>query len=340
VAGTSCGAVDVHGHAIPETVLDLIENSGHLFGGISVERTDGKFLVTLPDGQKLRPLPRGMTDGPDRRRWMESQSVADQLVAPWLDVQGNGFEHDNGVAWASALNDAMAEGLPTIGERTHLLSTVYPADPEAAINEMLRARDELGAVGVMLATHFPQGSAADAEFEPFWASAAQEQIPVVLHPPIVGPASAIPGDKDFRSLYGRTLETSLAATRMIVNGLFDRLPDLKIVLVHGGGSLPYQAGRLDQQVKDGKINAQTSVEVPSDYLKYFFYDTAMLDPSVVRFLAERVPDRVVLGTDYPFTAASAIVPDQLAGLDPAMRDQVSEGVARGIFDLSVAETVA
>jgi aminocarboxymuconate-semialdehyde decarboxylase len=305
-----------------------------------LERADGKVLVTLPDGQKLRPLPKGMTDGPDRRRWMEGQSVADQLVAPWLDVQGNGFEHDNGVAWACALNDAMAEGLPSIEHRAHLLSTVYPADPDAAVTEMLRARDELGAVGVMLATHFPQGSASDAAFETFWAAAAQEQIPVVLHPPIAGPASAIPGDKDFRSLYGRTLETSLVATRMIVNGLFDRLPDLRIVLVHGGGFLPYQAGRLDQQVKDGKIDTHTSSELPSDYLQHFYYDTAMLDPDVVRFLAERVPDRVVIGTDYPFTSVTSIVPDQLAGLDPTVREQVSGGVARRIFDLSVAEVVA
>jgi aminocarboxymuconate-semialdehyde decarboxylase len=339
VTGTSSGAVDVHGHAIPETVLNLIEESGHQFGGISVERTEGKCLITLPNGQRLRPLPTGMSDGPGRGQWMKQQSVADQLVAPWMDVQGNGFERDNGVAWSSALNDAMAEGLGSIEERAHLLATVYPADPDAAIREMLRARDELGAVGVMLATHFPQGSAADAALEPFWTAAAEQQIPIVLHPPIAGPASAIEGDKDFRSLYGRTLETSLVATRMIIDGLFDRLPDLRIILVHGGGFLPYQAGRLDQQVSDGKIASQTS-EVPSSYLEKFYYDTAMLDPAVVKFLTERVPDRVVVGTDYPFTSATSIVPEQLAGLAPDVRQQVSDGVARGIFDLSAAEVVA
>jgi aminocarboxymuconate-semialdehyde decarboxylase len=234
----------------------------------------------------------------------------------------------------------MAEGLPTIGERVHLLATVHPADPEAAVAEMLRARDELGAVGVMMATHFPQGSAADAELEPFWTAAARHDVPVVLHPPIVGPASAIEGDKDFRSLYGRTLETSLVATRMIVNGLFERIPGLRIVLVHGGGCLPYQAGRLDQQVADHKIKADLPADrVPSSYLRNFYYDTAMLDPAVVRFLAERVPERVVVGTDYPFTAATSLVPEQLAALSEEVGQHVRDRAARDLFTLKDREVV-
>lgn len=269
---------------------------------------------------------------------MTRQHVADQLVAPWMDIQGNGFDRDNGVAWSRALNDAMAEGLPSIDPRAHLLATVYPADAEAAAAEMVRARDELGAVGVMLATHFPQGSAADPALEPFWAAAAQEQIPVVLHPPIVGPASAIESDKDFRSLYGRTLETSLVATRMIVSGLFDRLPDLRIVLVHGGGALPFQAGRLDQQVRDNKIQVTLPAgTAPSRYLRNFYYDTAMLDPAAVKFLTEYLADRVLIGTDYPFTAKTSLVPEQLSAVGADAHDGLCHGAARHIFNLQRSE---
>jgi aminocarboxymuconate-semialdehyde decarboxylase len=318
----------------------LIETAGSDFGGISLERNGERVLITLPGGQQLRPLPAGMTEGARRADWMARQGVTDQLVGPWMDIQGNGFERELGVAWARALNDAMAEGLAEIGDRVHLLATVYPADPDAAVAEMLRARDERGAVGVMMATHFPQGSAADPELESFWTAAAQHDVPVVLHPPIVGPASAIEGDKDFRSLYGRTLETSLVATRMIVNGLFERVPGLRIVLVHGGGFLPYQAGRLDQQVADGKIEVDLPADrVPSDYLHHFHYDTAMLDPSVVRFLAERVPERLMIGTDHPFTAATSLVPEQLAEVPEAHRATVADGAARAVFALKEREVV-
>lgn len=328
------GAVDVHGHAIPETVLQLIEESGSRFGGLSVERSDAGIFITLPGGQRLRPLPAGMTEGDSRRRWRDREGVADQLVAPWLDVQGNGFEHDHGVAWSRALNDAMAAGLPSIDDHAHLLATVYPGDPDAAAAEMVRARDECAAVGVMMATHFPQGSAADSAMESFWAVAAAEKIPVVLHPPIVGPASSIEQDKDFRSLYGRTLETSLVATRMIVTGLFNRLPDLRIVLVHGGGSLPFQAGRLDQQVADGKIKVDLPAgKAPSSYLKHFYYDTAMLDPIAVKFLTERIPGNVMVGTDYPFTARTSIIPEQLGILPEAEHRRVAYEAARKVFSL-------
>lgn len=322
---------------MPETVLRLIVDRGAEFGGITVDRSGDRAVISLPGGQTLRPLPVGMTDGPGRAAWMRRQGVGAQLVAPWMDIQGNGFPRDAGVAWAGALNDAMAAGLPELGGGTYLLATVYPADPSAAIAEMLRARDELGAVGVMLATHYPQGSAADPELEPFWAAAAQHAVPVVLHPPIIGPASAIPTDKDFRSLYGRTLETSLVATRMIVNGLLERLPDLRIVLVHGGGSLPFQVGRLDEQVADGKIATQLP-RTPGSYLERFFYDTAMLDPAAARFLAGRVPGRVLIGTDYPFTSRTSLVPEQLAGLDSADRELVACGAAEELFGLDRAET--
>lgn len=334
----SCEAVDVHGHAVPESVLALMESRGGDYGGIAVDRSGDRAVITLPGGKQLRPLPVGMSDGPHRDRWMARQGVGTQLVGPWMDIQGNGFDREAGIAWSSALNDAMAEGLPSISERVRLLATVYPADPQAAVAEMLRARDDLGAVGVMLATHFPQGSASDDAMLPFWTSAAENRIPVVLHPPIVGPASAIEGDKDFRSLYGRTLETSLVATRMIVTGLFEKLPDLQIVLVHGGGFLPFQAGRLDQQVADNKIDvALPAGRAPSSYLKHFLYDTAMLDPEVVSFLAGRVPDRVLVGTDYPFTSHTSLVPEQLAVLRTDEQQRVSDATARAVFGLRQPE---
>ncbi|WP_141005257.1 amidohydrolase family protein [Nocardioides humi] len=332
--------MDVHGHAVPESVLALMESSGDEYGGITVDRSGDRAVITLPGGKQLRPLPVGMSDGPSRDRWMTRQGVGTQLVGPWMDIQGNGFEREAGIAWSRALNDAMAEGLPTIGDRVRLLATVYPADPQAAVAEMLRTRADLGAVGVMMATHFPQGSAADEEMLPFWTAAAENRIPVVLHPPIVGPASAIEGDKDFRSLYGRTLETSLVATRMIVTGLFEKLPDLQIVLVHGGGFLPFQAGRLDQQVADDKIDvALPAGRAPSSYLKHFLYDTAMLDPEVVAFLASRVPDRVLVGTDYPFTARTSLVPEQLAALSAEDQVRMSAGTAGAVFDLRQPEAV-
>lgn len=330
--------IDVHGHAVPETVLSLIERDGAKYGGIELNRTDAGSIITLPGGRPLRPLPPGMQAGEARRQWMSDQGVANQLVGPWMDIQGNGMMPEHGIPWASALNDAMAEGLPSLDAPTHLLSTVFPADPKAAIREMTRSKDELGAVGVMLATHFPGGSAADEAFEPFWEAAADLQVPVVLHPPIVGPASAITDNADFRSLYGRPLETTFVAARLIVDGVMARYPQLVIVLVHGGGYLPYQAGRLDQQVLDGKIKTRLpSDHLPSEYIRNFYFDTAMMDPTAVAFLADYAPGRVLVGTDHPFTTKTADIPSQLSALPESRREDVAGDTARQLFGITSRE---
>jgi aminocarboxymuconate-semialdehyde decarboxylase len=328
-------AIDVHGHAVPETVLTLIERDGQKFGGITLDRADGRDIITLPGGDPLRPLPAGMTPGTARADWMAEQGVVTQLVGPWMDIQGNGLPPEHGIPWSSALNDAMAEGLPQLHADNRLLATVYPPDPAAAAREMARARDELGAIGVMLATHWPGGSADEDAMEPFWEAAADQRIPVVLHPPIVGPASAIPGNPDFRSLYGRPLETTFVATRMLVNGVLERYPDLRIVLVHGGGFLPFQAGRLDQQVADGKLKTRLpGNRVPSSYIRNFYFDTAMLDPTAVKFLEDYAPGRVLIGTDHPFTAKTSDVPGQIDFLDESRRDRVASAVARELFGIT------
>lgn len=328
-------AIDVHGHAVPESVLQLIDRDGHRFGGIRLDRVDGRHVIMLPGGEQLRPLPRGMQEGKSRLTWMADQGVATQLVGPWMDIQGNGFEPRHGIPWATALNDAMAEGLPGLEAPVRLLATVYPNDPDAAVREMTRARDQLGAVGVMLATHWPNGSAADDAMESLWEAAAGLRMPVVLHPPIVGPASAIPGNADFRSLYGRPLETTLVAARMIVNGVLERYPDLRVVLVHGGGYLPFQAGRLDQQVADGKIKTRLSGDRrPSEYIRSFFFDTAMMDPTAVKFLVDYAPGRVVIGTDHPFTAKTSDVPGQVGFLPAPEREAVACAVARELFAIA------
>lgn len=328
-------AIDVHGHAVPDTVLRLIERDGDKFGGIRIDRADGRDIITLPGNAQLRPLPTGMRQGAARVAWMADQGVGTQLVGPWMDIQGNGFEPRYGISWSAALNNAMAEGMSQLEASVRLLATVYPSDPDAAVQEMTRARDELGAVGVMLASHWPGGSAADDAMEPFWEAAADRGIPIVVHPPIVGPASAVPDNPDFRSLYGRPLETTFVATRMIVNGVLERYPSLRVVLVHGGGYLPFQAGRLDQQVAAGKIKTQLSSDaLPSDYIRNFFFDTAMLDPTAVKFLEDYAPGRVVIGTDHPFTAKTSDVPGQIAFLPEPKRNPVACTVARGLFGIT------
>ena len=137
----------------------------------------------------------------------------------------------------------------------------------------------------------------DPRFDPFFAAAAELDVPVILHPYYVGTRPQL-ADFYMTNLTGNPLETCIAASRLILSGFLDRHPALKVVLVHAGGFMPYQIGRLDHGFR---VRAETSASItspPSSYLRRFWYDTITHASMPLKFLIELVgADRVVLGTD-------------------------------------------
>jgi aminocarboxymuconate-semialdehyde decarboxylase len=88
---------------------------------------------------------------------------------------------------------------------------------------------------------------------------------------------------------------------MMADGVFDRLPGLRVIVVHGGGFLPYQAFRLDGLVRSGLLARTGMAEPPSTLLRRLFYDTVALDALSLEFLVRRVgASQVLLGSDVPF----------------------------------------
>jgi aminocarboxymuconate-semialdehyde decarboxylase len=165
----------------------------------------------------------------------------------------------------------------------------------------------------------------DERFEPFFAAAAELDVPVMLHPYHTG---APPELADFymRNLVGNPLETGVAASRLILSGCLDRHPQLTIILVHGGGFMPYQVGRLDHGFR---VRRETSARInapPSSYLRRFYFDTVTHASLPLKFLVELVgADRVVFGTDIPFDMADLHFKKILAGtgLDEATLDTIN-----------------
>ena len=87
---------------------------------------------------------------------------------------------------------------------------------------------------------------------------------------------------------------------LILEGVLDELPGLKIVIAHGGGFLPHYFGRLDRNFRNRPGSARNIAKPPSEYLRDFHLDTCVYDPAVLAVLVERIGvDRLVLGTDYP-----------------------------------------
>jgi aminocarboxymuconate-semialdehyde decarboxylase len=181
------------------------------------------------------------------------------------------------------------------------LATLPIQAPEAAAVELERAVSDLGFVGAQIGTNFEDGRPLDVvDLEPVYAAADRLGVPLMLHPYYLG---AKPRLEDYylTNSIGQPLDTCIAAARLMYSGVFDRFTNLKIVLVHGGGYMPYQLGRLDRafEVRDEpKVRTDRK---PSSYLHRFWMDTVTHSDAALSFLVSLIgTERIVLGTDLPF----------------------------------------
>jgi len=183
---------------------------------------------------------------------------------------------------------------------------------------------------VVASLHLPGKPAPDV----FLAAAERLGAPLVVHPYYVGSA---PGYEDFylTNLINNPLQTAVCAARLIFSGALDRHPDLVVVLVHAGGHLPFQVGRLDHG-HDVRPEARGCEREPSAYLGRFAYDTITFRGDALAFLVSLVgADRVVYGTDTPFDmadGASAPVLER-AGVGGAAGESIAGGNAARLFGL-------
>jgi aminocarboxymuconate-semialdehyde decarboxylase len=208
-------------------------------------------------------------------------------------------------------------------------ATVPLQDVDLAITEMDRVVDDLGLKGLQIGGTIDGRNLDEPGFRPFWAAVEAKGIPVILHP------SGYPEGQRFGRYFltnciGNPLETMVAATRMIFSGLFEEHPGIKLVLLHGGGYLPFYSSRADHT---WEVRPETRVAIPdhppSHYMKQLFYDTMVFQPLYLRHLIEIVGvDRVMLGTDYPFDM-SETDPLGLIGATEGVSDEDREAITGG-----------
>lgn len=278
--------IDAHAHIVPVPFLQELPEA---------RKTDKGWVVSMPGTGDTRPIgPRMCEPGP-RRAWLAEKGIAKQVLSPWMDIQTNGTRD-----WVLRLNDAMCAAANELD--TVALASVDTADGEQAANDLAKAWARPEIAGVVLSTNPEHKPLHDPSLAPLWTLAEEERIPVVLHPPTCGPSDALPTLGSMGNVHGRLVDNTLAITELILHGLLDRHPRLQVLLVHGGGFLPFQAHRLDGGYRTKEAFA---VELergrPSAYLPDFYYDTVALSAPAISLLAQIAgPGHVLLGSDYPF----------------------------------------
>lgn len=296
--------VDAHAHAIPPRFIEYLVAGG---GGTQAEAITGLTTVESPRGLKVvfgdrttAPLNPSLSDMDARIAWMDRVGIDLQILAGWIDLTGYEIDPGDAVDYSRAHNEMLAEYAADHGDRFRLIGTVPLQAPEAAAAE-LGAMMDAGFVGVEIATTVDGVALDRAGLDAVWEAAEATGAFVLLHP--MTPLTGVDLGRYFMdNAVGRPAETSITLAGLILDGVFERFPGLKMCAVHGGGFVPYQIGRLDQAVKAKPDLAGAKLSrLPSEYLRAIYVDTVVNNPAVLRFMVDYLgADRVLLGTDYPF----------------------------------------
>jgi aminocarboxymuconate-semialdehyde decarboxylase len=136
-------------------------------------------------------------------------------------------------------------------------------------------------------------------------------------------------DHNFVNIIGHAFEATLATAHLIFDGVVERHPDLKILVVHGGGYLPAYAGRIDHGWRARADVSEDVPDLPGSYLRKFFFDTMVFDTDQVRYLVDKYgADHVLLGTDYPYDMGDED-PLALIGATPGLSQDQIDLIAGG-----------
>jgi aminocarboxymuconate-semialdehyde decarboxylase len=296
--------VDCHAHAVPESLLQEIAGAGGA-GSFSAHRVEQGWQVRTPEGDD-RLIREGMFRAERRAAMAGARGLDLQVLSPWMDLQPTaGMARAEARSWARRINETLAAEADDAGwcPVRPAFATVALDDGDAAADDLAEAVQDLRMAGLVLSTNPVHcEDLADKRLEPVWTAAEQLSVPVLLHPATDGPARLLPGSEGFGNAYCRLLDTTFGVAKLLLSGVLDRHPQLRLVTVHGGGFLPYQAMRLDGAHRADALSGYALERgTPSAYLRDLYYDTVAMSAPAIRFLTDAVgADRVLLGTDTPF----------------------------------------
>jgi aminocarboxymuconate-semialdehyde decarboxylase len=324
--------VDVHTHMLSEAYVRLLKKHGKHY---RVKQVVGGQTGIHRDGAPFMTLMPGMFDYELRLRAMDAAGV-DLAIVTLTSPNVYWGSAKVSLAAAKLVNDDMAAQQNRHPARIRFMCSLPWQHPKLALAELKRACDELGAVGVMVLANIDGKSLTDKAFAAIWKEIDRRSLPVLVHP------TAPPGTKELDVIkynliasVGFMFDTTLAVSRMILDGFFDRYPKLKLIASHGGATLPYIAGRLDMCFDNMPACREKISQKPSSYLKRIYYDSVVFAQEALE-LAVKVGGEanVLYGSDYPHNIGD--MKGCLARVDAlpaATRDAVRGGNAMRIFTL-------
>lgn len=291
--------IDFHAHILSADLPDLSAETGDSRWPRVVTETDehGNGEVRLGD-DVFRKVHRSLWHTGARLSGMDRRGVDAQVVSPIPIALTYWADGDDALRFARAQNDEIAGAVATSGGRLFGLGTVPLQHPDLAIAEMTRAIVELGLNGLEIGTIVNGMELDHPDLRPFFRAASERRVPIFVHP-IDGSGATRCTAPLLDFAIGMHTDTSLAAYALVIGGVLDELPDLRVCLSHGGGAFPWTYPRLAVLHPKGRAGLDAVVA-------RLWADALVFDPAHLPLLAERFGgEHLVLGSDFPFIPEAA-----------------------------------
>jgi len=287
VAGKRIRTIDVHAHCvIPEAQALMKQKAGSAYAGSEA----------------------------DRLARMDAQGI--DLQALSINPTWYHLERDLVTKVIELQNEKLAEICARKPDRFVALASVALQYPDLAAQQLEHGVKKLGLRGAAIGGSVEGQELSDAKFHPFWRKAEELGVLIFMHPQRTPDLqNRLKGNGGLDNTIWNPLETTLALSHLIYDGMLDRFPGLKLCAAHGGGYLPSYAARSDHicLTFPERCSHVALSKAPTEYLKQLYFDSLVFTPEALRHLAAQVgAAQIVMGTDDPFGWTKASV-DHILG---------------------------
>jgi aminocarboxymuconate-semialdehyde decarboxylase len=302
-AVSESGLIDVHAHVVPRT-LPADPTGGGVDKWPCVQCHSATAATVLMGRKPFREIDERSWDVDRRIADMDRDSVAAQVLSPMPELLSYWIDTGPATELARFVNGAIAGMVARRPDRFHGLGSVPLQDPVRAAEELRLVRERFGLDGVEIGSNINGRYLGDRHFDPFFAAAEELGLAVFVHAlhPLQAPhLAAMPNLVPFAAF---PVDTALCAASLIMSGVPERFPRLRIGFSHGGGVLAPILHRMEHGWQatrgfDGKLPKS-----PKHYAARFFYDSLVYDAAYLAHLANHIaPGQIFAGTDYPYLIA-------------------------------------